>query len=74
MNIFQRFKEYAAPRQAYNANALTKNPFTLIFCLFALLTAFAFTGCTWGGKHTFDLTIDIPTDKMVMPQSCTDPK
>ena len=73
MNVFQKFKEYAMPRQAgrqaYKANALTKNPLTLIFCLFFVLAAFAFTGCTWGGEHTFDLTIEVPTNKMAMPQS-----
>ena len=25
------------------------------------MAAFAFTGCTWGGEHTFDLTIQLPT-------------
>ena len=68
MNVFQKFKEYAMPRQAgrqaYN-NALVKNPSPLIFCLFFILAAFAFTGCTLGGEHTFDLTIQLPME----PQS-----
>ena len=33
------------------------------------MAAFAFTGCTWGGEHTFDLKIEVPTDKMFGPQS-----
>ena len=70
MNVFQRFKEFSLPRKegrkAYNA--LTKNPLTLIFCLFFLLAAFAFTGCTWGGDAG-NLSISISIPKLQQPQS-----
>ena len=55
MNVLQRYKE-------------DKNPFALISCLFFVLAAFAFTGCTWGGD-TGNMSISISIPELHQPTS-----